>query len=200
MKANELNGKTIIGVPRQWVRPETPDFTTFAYDELIDAEHYSDGWKDIVSPTFNSQTQRLITNEVNKILDNGTIIGYEYKLYTYTTSEISTNEQNATDNDDSATKVLNRRDDGEIYYKRIMDRIERALRDSQLGVAAIKYSNRYFDVALSPLTRGNWASAQTALSTAPVLTPYTAQEKTRITSLYNEVKEAVNTYVTQTYS
>lgn len=200
MKAIEKNGKTIIGVPKEWQRPSSPpNMVTLAYNEYPDEVHYEDGFLNITSPTYNTETEELLTDQVDKIFDGLTLIGYQWKKRYFSPEEIENNAQKALDNDESAIKVSNREPDGKIYYKRKMDAIERALSEGKLGIAAIRLANRYFDVSLSPLTRGNWASAQSALLTAPTIAQFTNLERQRLTAFYNEVVTDVNNYVTQTY-
>src|SRR5690606_39306438 len=59
IKAIKVNNQTIIGVPKQWVRPSTPEHTTLGYNTLPDAEHFADGWKQVVTPVYNSSIEKL---------------------------------------------------------------------------------------------------------------------------------------------
>lgn len=159
--------------------------------------HLQDGFKDIVQPTYNSTTQKVTSEIIDNPNDSNT---YTYSVVNLTQQEIDANAQNALDSDTAATKVSDRRNDGEEYYKRKMDAIERAFHNNLLSVEPIKFANRYFDVALSPLTRGNWASTQTALLTTPTIPQsFTNAEKQLLSQFYQGVKMDVDNYVNQTY-
>lgn len=159
--------------------------------------HLQDGFKDIVTPSYNSETHRLTNVIIDNPNDEDT---FTLEVVALTQQEIATNTQNALDSDEAATKRDVRISDGNIYYKRKMDAIERAYINSLLSVEPIKFANRYFDTALSPLTRGNWASTQTALLTTPTIpASYTNAEKQLLSQFYQGVKADVDNYVNQTY-
>jgi len=71
-KAIKLNEEIIIGVPKKWVRLATPNHTTLGYDELEDSEHFLDGWKQVITPNYDSTIQRLGT-----LLENENDFTYE---------------------------------------------------------------------------------------------------------------------------
>src|SRR5690606_10711770 len=58
-KAIKVNGVLTVGVATKWVRPATPNHTYFGYDKLEDAEHFIDGWKEVVTPVYNSSIEKL---------------------------------------------------------------------------------------------------------------------------------------------
>lgn len=155
-----------------------------------------DGFKDIESPSYNTSTHKLGT----ELIDNSGKTKFTYAVIAKSSEEITNEVKQALDSDEAANKVSARISDGETYYKRKMDVIERAFYDNLLSAQAILFANNYFDNSLAPLTRGNWASAQTNLLSVPTLpTSFTFQEKNLLSSFYQDIKADVDTYVSQTY-
>ncbi|NRR90672.1 hypothetical protein HSX10_03740 [Winogradskyella undariae] len=99
-KAITLNGTTIIGVPKKWVRASKPGYEHPAYDTLSDEEHFLDGWKEVITPEFNSETHKLgeLKDYENK---------FEYDVDPLTQQEIEANflaKQNDLIEDSEANK------------------------------------------------------------------------------------------------
>src|SRR5690606_16375087 len=84
IKAIKVNNQTIIGVPKQWVRPSTPEHTTLGYHTLPDAEHFTDGWKEVITPVYNSSIEKL--GELVEYPDR-----FEYSVNALSPEEIETN-------------------------------------------------------------------------------------------------------------
>lgn len=80
-KAIKVNNQTIIGVPKQWVRPSSPEHTTLGYHTLPDTEHFADGWKEVITPVYNSSIEKL--GELVEYPDR-----FEYSVQPLTDEEI----------------------------------------------------------------------------------------------------------------
>src|SRR5690606_21344488 len=96
IKAIKVNNQTIIGVPKQWVRPSSPEFTTLGYNTLSDSEHFADGWKIVVTPVYNSSIEKL--GELVEYPDR-----FEYSVQRLTDEEI---QKNAISNANSEKENL----------------------------------------------------------------------------------------------
>ncbi|WP_417237253.1 MULTISPECIES: hypothetical protein [Flavobacteriaceae] len=83
-KAIKVNNQIIVGVPKQWVRPSTPEHTTLGYHTLPDAEHFADGWKEVITPVYNSSIEKL--GELVEYPDR-----FEYSVNALSPEEIETN-------------------------------------------------------------------------------------------------------------
>lgn len=150
--------------------------------------HEDDGWKEPVTPVeFDERIHSLTTlSEVN----NSYVWSYENK----TQEQIDAYDQAQLDADEHASKIEERRDDGYVYYYRIMSLIERAWRKGQIADAIANQANIYFDEALEPILRGNWQLSNTRLATPP------ATSNQAFLNVYNNVVAYVQNYVSQTYS
>lgn len=95
-KAITIKNQIIVGVPKQWVRPSTPEHTTLGYHTLPDAEHFADGWKQVVTPVYNSSIEKL--GELVEYPDK-----FEYSVQPLTDEEI---QNNAISNDNSEKENL----------------------------------------------------------------------------------------------
>lgn len=153
--------------------------------------HEADGWKPYHEPVagedYNKRTQKL-----GSYIEEPT--RFTKQILPKTQAEIDTYDQAQLDADEHATKVNQRRDDGQEYYYRIMALIERAWQNSQISPAIANAANTYFDDALEPILRGNWQAANVKLAVAPITT------NNAFLNFYNTVNTYVGDYVNQSYS
>jgi hypothetical protein len=84
IKAITVNSKRTIGVPKKWVRASKPGYEHPAYDTLSDEDHFLDGWKEVITPEFNSETHK--TGELQEYEDR-----FEYDVDPLTQQEIDAN-------------------------------------------------------------------------------------------------------------
>lgn len=86
MKAILKEGKIIQGIPQIWNRKDTPNRETHGYHKLADSEHYKDGWRDLIEPSFDSTTQYLgllyfdVDNDI-----------FTWEVLDYTSEELAAN-------------------------------------------------------------------------------------------------------------
>lgn len=185
MVAIEINGtiNTYREIPSRWNG-------IINYNSVNNTDmQYADGWRDVVFPDIDARTEKrgaIYFDSENDV--------FTYQIVAKTQAEIDAYDQAQLDADEHATKVNQRREDGDLYYYRVMTIIERAWRNGQVSNAIASAANSYFDDALEPILRGNWQAANVKLAVPPVTsnTPYL--------NVYNTVKTYVTDYVAQTYS
>jgi hypothetical protein len=119
MKAIQINGRIILGVPKFWVRPDGSQ--DFGYNTRPDAIHYADGWKDVVEPVLQAfQDKGQI--RYSELTDN-----FTYEVIPWTEERI---KQQAIDQAEAKRQELFQSEAEKDLEERIMTPIQ-ALPDNE---------------------------------------------------------------------
>lgn len=187
MKANTIDGKIIIGVPKYWENPPVNNLR-----DATEGVLYTLGFRDLVIPTI-TETQYLGELYKDTIFDV-----YTYKVIEKTQEEIDYDvAQNnllleaQLDLDDFATLEDKYEEDGKILYKRIKHRIRRLLANGTITLAQFNTVRRFLRPAILPLTTGDWDIAKENVDALTVPT------NVKLLAILNKVKELINDYITK---
>lgn len=182
-KAIELNGQIRVfnTLPKVWNN-------TINFRASTESDLYALGFRDIVKPSI-TEYQRYgallpehLANEV-----------YIYPVIDFTQAEIDSYDQRQLDNDSSANKLINYRSDGEIWNKRIWDRIMREYDSGNLTENQFNtISNSLFD-AILPLNFGQWKIAKSRVDALPI------PSNAKLLAILNKTKQIIDDYITENY-
>ena len=88
-----------IGLPNKYERPNG-DLVLYGYGSMADTVHYNDGWRDVITPSFNDSTQYLGSIFYDETEDVCT-----YPVITKTTEELEAEERQRLNNIDSRVNL-----------------------------------------------------------------------------------------------
>lgn len=146
--------------------------------------HTADGWKEVVTPVYDSETQRR-----GVLIEDGEV--FTYTIIDLTPEEIAILAEQALNSDISQQAIDQRRADGMQGYDRAMAIIERQYRDGEITAVQAKNAMAYFDPFIEALNRGQWVIVQVNMTGQTVPAPYQ--------QLFNAIKNKVDTYVQINY-
>ncbi len=188
-KAIEINGQIKVYniLPREWNTEsgvKILNFRTAATEQNL----YDLGFRDFIRPAITNYQKygillpEHLTNDV-----------YIYPIIDFTQKEIDVYNQQQLDNDSSALKLFTYKDEGQLWNKRIWDRIMREYDDGNITNNQFEgISITLFD-ALLPLELGLWKVAK---SKVDAITP---PSNATLLAILNKVKEIIDNYITQNY-
>lgn len=175
---NESPLRTYSVIPSKW-----QTYKGEMYNTLQPERHYQDGFRDIVIPTYNTETHKL-----GPLIVSGDIVTYE--VITLTPEEIAQRNQNRLDSDTSATKLEHAISDGQIMYQRFFAYLQRQFDSGNITATQAKNSAMLLWNPLLPINYGQFLVAQLNLN---ALNPPTNSKELAILNL---AKQQVNDYLT----
>ena len=181
-KAIELNGQIRVfnTLPKVWDN-------TINFRASTESDLYALGFRDVVQPNL-TQYQRRDTIYMDTINDV-----FTYAIKDFTQAEIDAYDQRQLDNDSSANKLINYRADGEIWNKRIWDRIMREYDSGNLTENQFNtISTSLFDATL-PLYFGQWTIAKVKVDALPI------PSNAKLLAILNKTKQIIDDYITENY-
>lgn len=181
MVAIEINGaiRILNSLPTKWGKQHN-------YPAMDPSIHYVDGFRDVVKPAYNTDTQKL-----GVIFFDTSADVFTYPVVEKTPEEIAAFEQKQIDNDTAQQKVIQRKTDGILGFERIFAIIERKFVAGEItGPQAVTAASILYPL-VEPLNHGIWIEAQTRLNNATI--PALLQP------LYGQIKAVVDEYVSNTY-
>lgn len=186
-QAIEINGQIKIynQIPNEWNTPDGVKIVNFR--QSTEQERYDLGFRDLIQPTIGQYQKRdsIYFDSVNDV--------FTYAVKDFTQSEIDTYDQNQLDGDSSAVKIMTYKEDGEMWNKRIWDRIMREYDSGDLNNTQFNtISTSLFDATL-PLYFGQWKIAKSRVDALP--TPSNA----KLLAILNKVKQIINDYINENY-
>ncbi len=181
-KAIEINGQIRVfnTLPKVWNN-------TINFRASTESDLYALGFRDIVQPNLTQYQKRdtIYMDTVNDV--------FTYAIKDFTQAEIDAYDQTQLDNDNSANKLLDYKSDGQLWNKRIWDRVMREYDSGNLTNNQFEgISNTLFD-ALLPLELGLWKVAKSRLD---VITPPT---NTKMLAILDKAKQIINDYINENY-
>lgn len=170
-------------IPKFW----PPRSKTVNYDKLPSTEHYVDGWRDVVQPSFNTETHKRdntpIYDEANDWVTYGTI--------PLTQQEIERRQQQALDSDQAATDLQTDISNGQIMYQRFFAYIKRQFANGNLTGIQAKNSAMLLWMPLLPINYGQFLVAK--LNLDGLTEPSNAKEL----AVLNLAKQQINDYLSE---
>lgn len=185
MVAIVINGSIRIlnSLPATWNKQHN-------YPKMDSSIHYVDGFRDVIQPSYNTETQKL-----GVIYFDAEADVFTYPVVDKTPEEISAFQQQQLDNDTAQQKVLQRKVDGELGFDRIFAIVERKYSAGQITGPEAKAAVSILYPLVEPLYKGMWIEVQTRLNN------YEANNvvPVKLVTLINDIQAVVNDYVSNTY-
>lgn len=177
--------RTWTSIEAYWKSGNIYNFQTPNYHKLDGQVHHSDGWRDVVQPSFNTETHRRnntpVYDEVNDWVTYGTIA--------LTQSEIDTREQQALDSDQAATQLQTDISNGHIMYQRLFAYLRRRFDEGTLTGNQAKNSAMLLWNPLLPINYGQFLVAKMNLNALE------APEDAKELEVLNLAKDQINDYL-----
>lgn len=175
---NESPLKSYGSIPRYWsARPDTQLYNTLPESELT-----IDGWRDIIIPEHNSETQKL--GELIVVNDSVTHV-----VVDLTAQEKADRQQAELDSDSSATALQQAISDGKVMYQRMFAYLQRQYDNGQLTAIQAKNCAVMLWIPLLPINYGQFIIAQINLNN--VVPPVNAKEL----AILNMAKQQISEYL-----
>lgn len=175
---NETPLKSYGSIPKYWpLRPYTQLYNTLPESELI-----IDGWRDIINPQYNTETQKI----GSLILVNDSVT---YEVINLTQEEIEQRQQSQLDSDSSATALSEAISDGTIMFQRMFAYLQRQFDNGNITATEAKNSAQRLFTPLLPINYGQFQLAKINLN---ALTPPANQKELAILNL---AKQQINEYI-----
>jgi hypothetical protein len=171
----------LIGVPRFWTLKDGSHDNSF--NTRSDAIHFAEGWKTVIEPAVNPETQRLgaIFERTND---------FTYPVIQKSQAEIDQYQEDQLNSDTSAQKRQKEVADGLQMFERFLVFIQRRFDQGWLtGAQAISCFNLLY-MPLLPLKDGMFRIAQSNLNA--IANPANA----KVLEVLNLAKTQVNNYIT----
>lgn len=180
-----INSKIRIfnDLPKSWGR-------ILNYDKSSETVHYNDGFREVVTPSYDAATQKL-----GAIYFDSEADVFTYPVLEKSPEEISAFEQSQLDSDTAAQKVAQRKSDGAIGFDRIFAIVERKFNAGEITGLEAKAAVSILYPLVEPLNCGMWIEVQTRLANYEANNTVPA----KLVSLVNDIQAVVNGYVNDTY-
>lgn len=197
MKANQdINNVTVLGIPNQWYRKDTPTQLTGNYkDSFTDAEYLYDGWLDIVNPTYNTSTQKLgelFRDEANK--------QYTYPIIDLTAQEIA--DAKAQEQEEQAEQSYQTSiDDGRQLFARSYRRMYRRFKDpgvapsNVLTLADVKKYMRWNESVYTALNLGSFYQAENRILVVLADNAVELASNNALRRMFEWLRDQIQTYL-----
>jgi len=142
-------------IPTEWKRKATPNRLTSSYRSLGDAEHFIDGWRDVVKPVYNDETHKLGYVVYNPEDDN----------YTYEVIEMDEDESREyldpqESNDEASRFVTIHKREGIVAFDKIIALIQRRVIKERITKNEAKHFISDIYPAIECLYKGQWRLAR----------------------------------------
>lgn len=161
-KSYTVNGIRIFSsIPKSFAGQSKNYRRTDGYQHFSDSIHFADGFKNVVTPTYNDATEKL-----GAIVDQDSI--FTYPIIAKSQQEQDDYTQQIEDSDQASQFFNQRAADGEIYLNRFNAYVYRQVVDGLITKAQAITGLEFFYDALHPLKMGYFELAKTrvtALST-----------------------------------
>ena len=184
MKAINVNGviKTLGSIPKLWNKGGGD---ILGYHLLNASVHYTDGFRDVVQPTFDPTTHKIEGAIYFDKVDD---------IFTYPVVEMTAQEQleyaeNQLNQDAVAELLDQRKWDGIEGFDKVMKIIERKFRDGSFTANQAKQSVAILYPLIEPLYKGLWLVAKINMNNA------TNPTDAKILVLFNQVKSKITDYL-----
>lgn len=157
------------------------------YASADDAIHYEDGFRDIVQPTFNTQTHyrtsKLIYDQQNDL------VTFEVKAYTQ--EQLDQRAEDALHSDESATSLQNDVANGQLMFQRFLEYLKRKFDKGEISGLEVKNSAQLLYLPLLPLKDGQFLLAKINLN--GLVPPVNAKELAILNLAKQQVDDYLNT-------
>lgn len=151
------------------------------------AQHYADGWRDIVQPTIT-----VYQRKGDLIFDDGNDV-FTYEVIDFTAEEIADYDQRQEDADASAQKFQKEKNDGVVSFDRAFALIYRRLNNGTITVAQAKAFGVSLYPLLEPLYKGQWHIVKINLD------GQTPPNNAKLLAIFNIIKSKVDDYILENY-
>lgn len=169
--------RTYSSIPAKW-----PTFNGEMYNTLPPERHYQDGFRDIVMPQYNTETERL----GGLIISGDTVT---YQVIALTAEEIAERQQQALDSDDAATKLATDIANGQLMYQRFFAYVQRQYDKGNITANQARNSAMLLWNPLLPINYGQFIVAQLNLNA--LVPPVNAKEL----AILNLAKQQISEYL-----
>jgi hypothetical protein len=184
MKAINVSGviKTFGSIPKLWNRGNGD---ILGYHLLNASVHYTDGFRDVIQPTFDPTTHKI----------EGAIYFDEVgDVFTYPVVEMTAQEQldyaeNQLNQDAVAQLLDKRKQDGVDGFDKVMKIIERKFQNGSFTANQAKQSIAILYPLIEPLYKGLWLVAKINMNNA------TNPTDAGVLVLFNQVKSKITDYL-----
>lgn len=169
-----VNSIRVFGsVPKSFAGPSKNYQRTDGYQHLHDSIHFNDGFKNVVTPSYDIATEKL-----GAIVDQDSI--FTYPVLPKTQQEIDDHAQAILDVDAASQFFSKRKADGEIYLDRFDAYVYRQVVNGQITKAQAVAGLNFFHDALKPLERGYFELSNTRVNALATANPDLLALKTKI--------------------
>ncbi len=182
-----INGKIKVynQVPKVWELPSGEKITNFK--SSTNQQRYSLGFRPLENPTI-TKYQRLDTLYFDTVNDV-----FTRSIKNFTQEEIDVYDQNQIDSDSSAIKTDKYIQDGQMYNKRIWDRIMRGYDSGNITSNQFNaISNTLFD-AILPMYYGRWKIAKSRVDATP------DPNNAKLLAIKRKVQKIIDDYIAENY-
>lgn len=175
--------------------PNIPKFwnNTINYDKLDSSIHYTDGWRDVIYPSYDIETEKL--DGLYLVVVTGGSDYYTYYVVAKTQEEIDEYNENQFQNSDEAIAERQFAEDGEALYNRIRYEIRQLKTNGDLTTQQFQTVRTILRPEVLPLLTGDWDIVKSNLDAlvlpggAPAIYGF----------ILNQIKTRVDDYVLNTY-
>lgn len=174
---NQSPLRSYAAIPSKWYT-----FNGELYNTLTPERHYQDGFRDVVSPEYNTNTHKL-----GALIISGDSVTYQ--VIALTAEEIAQKQQAALDSDAAAQKLAVDISNGQAMYQRFFAYLQRQFDSGNLTANQAKNSAVLLWNPLLPINYGQFIVAQLNLNA--LIPPINAKEL----AILNKAKQEINDYL-----
>jgi hypothetical protein len=171
-------------IPTEWKRKATPNRLTSNYRSLGDAEHFIDGWRDVVKPEYNDETHKLGYVVYNPEDDN-----YTYEVIEMDEDESRRYLDDKESKDEASRFITIHKREGIVAFDKIMALIQRRVIKERIT----KNQAKNFVVGLYPaiecLYKGQWRLARINVHNLEL------PEEEELLKIIDRIKDRIYDYV-----